>query len=192
MHPARTLALLPFLLLLHVGVVHAQDTAALDEQSRQTARELLQSMGGELKAAMSSGGPVEAISACKTKAPAIAASVAQKTSMQIKRVSAKNRNPKAVPDDWENAALASLEKRLANGEKPDTLDMSAIVETPNGKVYRYAKALVTQAVCLNCHGTSDKLIPDVKAKLAVEYPDDKATGYTPGMIRGVLSIRKAL
>jgi hypothetical protein len=34
--------------------------------------------------------------------------------------------------------------------------------------------------------------PDVKAKLATEYPGDKAVGYSAGMIRGVLSIRKPL
>jgi len=31
-----------------------------------------------------------------------------------------------------------------------------------------------------------------RAKLAAEYPDDKAVGYSAGMIRGLLSIRKPL
>jgi len=192
MHAPLKFTLLSILLMAHVAASHAQDTTPLDEQSRQTANELLKTLGGELKAAMTSGGPAEAISVCKAKAPAIAAAAAQKTGMQIKRVSSKNRNPKAVPDNWENEALAALEKRLAAGEKPETLDMSALIDTPNGKVYRYAKALVTQSVCLNCHGAPEKLIPDVKAKLAVDYPDDKAIGYTPGMIRGIISIKKTL
>jgi hypothetical protein len=70
--------------------------------------------------------------------------------------------------------------------------MTAVVDTPSGKMLRYAKALPTQAVCLNCHGDPEKLSPEVKATLAAEYPDDKAVGYSAGMIRGILSIKKAL
>jgi len=40
--------------------------------------------------------------------------------------------------------------------------------------------------------SAEKLSPEVKATLAAEYPNDKATGYSAGMIRGVLSIKKAL
>jgi hypothetical protein len=170
----------------------AEKQAALTDSARQTAAGLLQSLGGELKAAMTAGGPAMAIGVCKERAPKIAAEAAQRTGFSIRRVSPKNRNPKAVPDAWEAEAQASLEKRLAAGEKPETLDMSAIVDTPDGKVFRYAKALPTQALCLNCHGDPDKLSPEVKAKLAAEYPDDKAVGYSVGMLRGVLSVRKAM
>jgi hypothetical protein len=112
--------------------------------------------------------------------------------MKIKRVSLKNRNPKGVPDAWETQAMAELEKRLSAGEKPETLDMHAVVADGDGKEFRYAKALVTQPLCLNCHGDLEKMPPDVKAALTAEYPNDKAVGYSAGMIRGILSIRKPL
>ena len=166
--------------------------AGLTDDARKTAGGLIQTLGGELKAAMTAGGPAQAIGVCKEKAPKIASEAAQKTGFQIKRVSLKNRNPKGVPDAWETDALAELEKRLAASEKPETLDTHSVVNTPQGKVYRYAKALVMQPVCVNCHGAAENLSPEVKAKLAAEYPDDKATGYAPGMIRGVLSIKKTL
>jgi hypothetical protein len=102
---------------------------------------------------------VGAIGVCKVKAPEIAAAAMQKTGMKIKRVSPKNRNPKGVPDAWETQALAALEKRLAAGEKPETLDMHAVVPSANGSEFRYAKALVTQPLCLNCHGDPDKMPP---------------------------------
>ncbi len=168
------------------------NTTALTGEARQTAGGLIQTLGGELKAAMTNGGPAQAIGVCKERAPAIAAEAAQRSGMQIKRVSLKNRNPKGVPDAWESAAIASLEQRLAAGEKPETLDMNAVVSTPEGKVYRYAKALVMQPVCVNCHGAPENMSPEVKAKLAAEYPDDKAVGYAPGMLRGILSIKKTL
>jgi hypothetical protein len=184
------LATLPLLLL--AGCASTPDTTQLVAESRQTAGGLIQTLGGELKAAMTAGGPSQAIGVCKERAPKIAAEAAARTGMQIKRVSPKNRNPKGVPDAWESEALAGLEKRLAAGEKPETLDTHAVVDTPNGKVYRYAKALVTQPACLGCHGPAENLSPEVKAKLAAEYPADKAIGYSAGMIRGVLSIQKAL
>ena len=166
--------------------------AGLDDDARKTAASLVQTLGGELKAAMTAGGPAGAIGICKARAPQIAAEAAQKTGMSIKRVSLNNRNPKAVPDTWEAQAIAALEKRLAAGEKPETLDLHAVVGDGDGKEFRYAKALVTQPLCLNCHGDPEKMPPDVKAVLATEYPNDKAVGYSAGMIRGILSIRKPL
>ncbi len=184
------LATLPLILL--AGCASTPNSDQMAAEARQTAGGLIQTLGGELKAAMTAGGPAQAISVCKEKAPKIAAEAAQHTGMQIKRVSPKNRNPKGVPDAWESEAQASLDKRLAAGEKPETLDTYDIVNTPDGKMFRYAKALVMQPVCVSCHGAEENLSPDVKAKLAAEYPNDKATGYSPGMIRGVLSIKKAL
>jgi len=169
-----------------------EKVAGLNDDARKTAGGLIQTLGGELKAAMTAGGPASAIGVCKAKAPQIAAEAAQKTGMKIKRVSLKNRNPKGVPDAWETQAMSELEKRLAAGEKPETLDMHAVVAAGDGKEFRYAKALVTQPLCLNCHGDPDKMPPDVKAALAAEYPNDKAVGYSAGMIRGILSIRKPL
>lgn len=169
-----------------------EKVAGLNDDARKTAGGLIQTLGGELKAAMTTGGPAGAIGVCKEKAPQIAAEAAQRTGMKIKRVSPNNRNPKGVPDAWETQALADLEKRLAAGEKPETLDLHAVVPSGEGKEFRYAKALVTQPLCLNCHGDPGKMAPDVKAKLAAEYPGDKAVGYSAGMIRGILSIRKPL
>jgi hypothetical protein len=169
-----------------------EKVAGLNDDARKAAGGLIQTLGGELKAAMTAGGPVGAIGVCKEKAPQIAAAAMEKSGMKIKRVSLKNRNPKGVPDAWETQAMADLEKRLAAGEKPETLDMHSVVTNGDSKEFRYAKALVTQPICLNCHGDPEKMPPDVKAKLASEYPDDKAVGYSAGMIRGLLSIRKPL
>lgn len=186
-----SLALLPMCFLVGcASSPSAEKQAAMADEARKAAGSLVQILGGELKQAMSTGGPEGAISVCKDKAPAIAASVSQNTGMQIKRVSPKNRSPNAVPDAWEASAQAELEKRLAAGEKPETLDTWQVVETPTGKVFRYAKGLPVMAVCLNCHGES--VNDAVKAKLAAEYPNDKATGYKQGMLRGLISIKRPL
>ena len=54
------------------------------------------------------------------------------------------------------------------------------------------KALPTQGLCLNCHGSEDKMAPEVKARLSELYPNDKATGYSEGQIRGALTVKRPL
>jgi type IV secretory pathway TrbL component len=160
--------------------------------ARKASGALIQKLGGELKAAFEEKGPEGAIRVCKERAPQIAAEVSKQFGLEAKRVSPKNRNPAGVPDAWEAEAQAGLEKRLAAGEKPETLDTWQIVSTPGGKQFRYAKALPVQQVCLTCHGDPAAIPPAVKARLAAEYPLDQATGYAPGMVRGIVSIKRSL
>jgi type IV secretory pathway TrbL component len=170
----------------------AEEQAAMAADARKASGALIQKLGGELKAAMGEKGPEGAISVCKERAPQIAADVSKQFNFDVKRVSPKNRNPAGVPDAWEAEAQAGLEKRLAAGEKPETLDTWQIVSTPAGRQFRFAKALPVQPVCLNCHGDPAAISDGVKARLAAEYPQDKATGYSAGMVRGIISIKRAL
>lgn len=183
---------LPILLAGCAAAPTAEEQAAMAADARKASGQLIQTLGGELKTALGDKGPEGAISVCKTRAPQIAAQVSKQSGFQVKRVSPKNRNPAGVPDAWEAQAQAGLEKRLAAGEKPETLDTWQVVQTQQGKVFRYAKALPVQQVCLTCHGDPATIAEGVKARLAAEYPLDKATGYAPGMIRGIVSIQRPL
>lgn len=168
----------------------AEQQAAMADDARKTAGSLIKQLGGELKKSLEANGPEGSIAVCKEKAPVIAAELSKSSGFNVRRVSPKNRNPNGVPDAWEAEAQATLEKRLSAGEKPETLETWQVVKTSGGNEFRYAKALVTQQVCLTCHGEN---IPEgLKAKLAAEYPNDKATGYGPGMVRGIISIKRTL
>lgn len=170
----------------------AEEQAAMAADARKASGALIQKLGGELKAALSASGPEGAIGVCKERAPQIAADVSKQFGFEVKRVSPKNRNPAGAPDAWEAEAQAGLEKRMAAGEKPETLDTWQVVSTPSGKQFRYAKALPVQPLCLTCHGDPATIPDGVKARLAAEYPLDKATGYAPGMVRGIVSVKRAL
>jgi hypothetical protein len=54
------------------------------------------------------------------------------------------------------------------------------------------KALPTQKLCLNCHGAEAQIAPEAKEKLKVLYPNDLATGYSEGQIRGALTVKRPL
>ena len=67
-------------------------------------------------------------------------------------MSLRERNPKAVPDAWERAALEDFDRRAAAGESPATLEKAEVVVENGQKMQRYMRALPTQALCLSCHG----------------------------------------
>lgn len=170
----------------------AEEQAAMAADARKASGALVQKLGGELKAAVEASGPAGAIGVCKERAPQIAADISKQSGFTVTRVSPKNRNPAGVPDAWETQAQAGLQKRLAAGEKPETLETWQVVDTPTGKQFRYAKGLPTQQLCLTCHGDPATIPEPVKARLAAEYPNDKATGYSLGMLRGIVSVKRDL
>ncbi len=146
-----------------------------------------------LKPAIERDGPAEAISLCKDEAPKLAAAASAQSGWQVRRVSLRNRNPKAVPDAWERATLEGFDRSLAAaaaGGPPPVLERAEQVIDNGQPVRRYMRALPTQALCLQCHGPADKLGPGVAARLAALYPDDRATGYAEGQIRGAMTLRQ--
>lgn len=138
------------------------------------------------------GGPESAIGVCREKAPKMAKTASEQTGWNIRRVSLRQRNPKAVPDAWERAALADFDRRAAAGESPATLEKWEVVAEADRKEYRYMRALPVQQICLACHGAPDKLKPEVMTQLQTLYPADQGVGYAIGQIRGAMTIRKAM
>ncbi|HEX8988340.1 MAG TPA: DUF3365 domain-containing protein [Rhodocyclaceae bacterium] len=162
------------------------------QDMRETAAKMPPKLLGVMQDEIAKGGPVGAISTCRDKAPAMAKSLSEATGMQIRRVSLKNRNPKAAPDAWEREMLEEFDRRAAAGENPATLEAAATVVEDGKPVRRYMKALPTQELCLMCHGTSDTIGQDVAGKLKELYPDDKAVGYHAKEVRGAITVKKPL
>ncbi|OHC69389.1 MAG: hypothetical protein A2045_01350 [Rhodocyclales bacterium GWA2_65_20] len=184
-----------FALLLACGLaapVLAADEAALLDEARKVASAIPPKLLTVLGEEIAKGGPDNAISVCREKAPRMAAAASAETGWAIRRVSLKNRNPKAVPDAWERAALEDFDKRAAAGEKPAALEKGEVVQDGDKKIYRYVKALPTQELCLACHGGADTIPPAVRAKLGALYPEDKAVGYGLGQIRGAITLKRPL
>jgi hypothetical protein len=167
-------------------LVNAGDEAQLVE-ARKVATTLPPKLLAALQEEISKSGPEGAIPVCKDMAPKMAGEISQQTGWKVKRVSLKARNDaRAIPDAWEKAALEDFDKRAAAGEPPAQLERG---ETVNNE-YRYVKALPTQPLCLSCHGSVDQLSSGVKSVLGLHYPNDRATGYSVGQIRGAISVRR--
>jgi hypothetical protein len=173
------------------GAAAAADEAKLLEEARQVAAAVPPKLLNVLDEEIKKGGPEGAIAVCRDRAPQMAKEASEKSGWNVRRVSLRNRNPKAVPDAWERAVLEEFDRRLAAGEKPTALEKGELLSEGNVSMYRYMKALPTQDLCLNCHGTPDRLSPAVQAKLKELYPDDKAVGYGLAEIRGALTLKRA-
>jgi hypothetical protein len=51
------------------------------------------------------------------------------------------------------------------------------------------RAIRLQEFCLACHGPADSIAPAVKQVITARYPNDQATGYAIGELRGAISVR---
>jgi 4-hydroxy-3-methylbut-2-en-1-yl diphosphate synthase IspG/GcpE len=176
----------------------ASPPAGLDEAAVQSTRamanELLTQLGQKLKASLSAEGPEAAVSVCKEASPAIAKALSAKHGAQMTRVGTRVRNPAmGTPNPWQKEALAQFEARLSQAESPATMEYWSVVDAGNGKrELHYAKAITVQAMCVTCHGTASDIPATLAEKIRTEYPQDQATGYSVGKLRGAAVISRPL
>lgn len=150
-----------------------------------TAKAFMGQMKPLLLEQVQTAGPAGAIDTCAIEAPALAASLSKTSGWSVNRVSALPRNSaSAVADDWEATVLADFEQRLLEDADTALLTHGEIVDGE----YRFMQGQVVGGVCLLCHGAT--ISEDVRAALEARYPDDRATGYSPGELRGAISLRR--
>ena len=139
--------------------------------------ELLAPLKTELKQALVAGmqeGPLNAISVCKDQAPAIAASLSA-DGIAMGRTSHRLRNPDNVAPEWVGPVLQSY-RDVSSDRSPQ------LVTLPDDRE-GYVEPIVLQPLCVVCHGRS--LAPEVTAHIKEAYPQDEATGFEVGDLRGV-------
>ena len=173
--------------------VFATDTAVSDEklmQYRQTVKQLGGSLKKELVTTMKSAGPIAALDVCHLKAPVITKEVTEKSQLEIGRTSVKYRNATNAPDAWEMSVLEKFAARHAAGEKFKMMEFAEVVDNEGVKQVRYMKAIGTGKPCMACHGSDLK--PKVAEKIKALYPEDKATGFKVGELRGAFTITETL
>lgn len=186
-------SILSVTLLLAALPAIAHDVAALTAETKKTVLPVVPKVVNAMQDAVAEKGVAGAIPVCKEQAPELIREKRKETGWDIRRVSLKTRNAeRGTPDLWEVRQLADFNIRAANGEKIDTLEKSEIVTVDGKQVFRYMKALPVGDVCLKCHGPVESLDAGLQARLAESYPQDQATGYAKGQIRGALTVKRPL
>ncbi len=137
-----------------------------------------------LKNAIMEDGLEYSIEICNIDALNITDSISESESVQIKRLAKKYRNPVNKTDSAESELFNSYISDL-HGEKQLN---PKIIPDDNGHPVYYNPIYVGE-LCLNCHGESGKNIDSKLAKVINElYPEDKATNFKQGQLRGMWSI----
>ncbi len=175
-----------FLILSVVAgpVAFGGDQASMEVQARDITRQFTATLLPTLQGALASGGPVKAIEVCSVRAPEVADELSLETGWSVRRVSLKARNnEKAIPDEWEREMLGVFDLKQQEGMTAKALNHSAMVDGE----FRYMQAQPTMPLCLTCHGSN--VSEEVRIALKRHYPDDQATGYESGEIRGAISLR---
>lgn len=146
-----------------------------------------------LKQEIDRGGPEGAIAACREQAPALARAASAESGWAVRRVSLRERNPKALPDAWERGVLAEFDRIAAARGTAAPIEHAEVVATPDGRrERRYMRALPTQELCLACHGARVSLSAGVTERLRTLYPADRAVDYRVGEIRGAMTLRQPI
>lgn len=144
---------------------------ALQERCVKAVRTMGQRLLGELEGALDSGDPAAGIEICRTRAPEIAAAVSNEFGVRIGRTSFKLRNPANAVPEW---AEELVSRRVAD---PTWL------RSPEGRIAGLMPIRL-KAECGMCHGPEAEIPQEVRAKLAESYPNDQATGFHAGDLRG--------
>ena len=174
----KHLLLIPFF-ALSVFAQTAPDPAV---EGPKIIAEAFTKLSGALGEAIAKGGPAIALSVCSEKAPQIAAEVSKSHGVTLRRATAKPRNPKNAADDAEKAVLAAFAEAMAKKEapKPQT------ITNADGSTSFLAPIVLGNPLCLQCHGTPNQdFAPETLAAIQKLYPDDKATGFKLGDLRGL-------
>jgi hypothetical protein len=131
---------------------------------------------------MQEGGPVNAMEFCNVQALPLTAQVSEEQGMTVGRTSTRLRNPANAPDP---AARLALDWYA--GRQGEELPGPLVQRLASGD-YRFYQPLVTQSLCLQCHGGPDDLGAGVVDALSELYPADEAVGFSEGELRGLLHV----
>lgn len=174
--------LLSSLLTLPITLASAQpNEEEIIAKSRSVVTSFEKQLGGKLKNAMKSKGPLTAIDVCSKEADTIADQVSKQFEVTVKRVTDKPRNPENAATPQEQLVLAQLAQLIQdNPSQPAELIRST------NNAFHYYRAITTKGLCLTCHGTA--VAAPIKERLAAHYPNDKATGYQVDQLRGAFVV----
>lgn len=141
---------------------------------------------------MQSGGAERAIDVCANQAPEIAAKVGQEYQVRIGRMAVHGRERRSTnaASGWQEGPLQRMEVEVNSGARAADQVFTQAANLPQDVEFRFMKGIETEGVCLTCHGSvvDDSVLQAIQAA----YPDDRATGFEVGDLRGALWVEVPL
>lgn len=145
--------------------------AASRDAAMSAVADLQQTLLARVAESMKADGPPGTITVCKDLAPQLAADVGAEHGVRIGRTSHRLRNPENSGPAWIQPIVSARRDQV-------------VTLVGQGSSVRMAIPIHLASPCLGCHGPIDILAPGVASALAEQYPDDTATGFAEGDLRG--------
>ncbi len=137
----------------------------------------------ELMAAINADGPSGAIDYCQINALPITDSVATAFGVTVQRVTDRARNPLNKADSDDINIMSQYRAAIAASEELK----GKVLNQDNQHIY-YAPIRIN-GLCLQCHGSQDTDISsETLTTIQSKYPEDQATGYVAGDLRGLWKV----
>ena len=154
------------------------------KKGKEIASQTFSVLSSHLQQAMKEGGVSQAIKHCNLAAMPLVDSLSEVHNARIRRTSLKLRNPQDAPTYSEQAILESFAKAKMEGKSLEPL----VQKNQEGLMAFYAPIIINDQ-CLRCHGVEGETLDGAGYALIRElYPEDEATGYQAGDLRGMWSI----
>lgn len=161
------------------------DTTAVVNEGQKIAKATFQTLSSNLKNAIEEGGIEHALQFCNVEAMPLTDSLSAHHDVSIRRASHKPRNPYNTSDSLEAKVIKQYISELEAGDK-----LQPVTYANENRITFHAPITITNQLCLNCHGKVNKNIAkDHLATIQKLYPNDQATGFEMGDLRGVWTIR---
>lgn len=139
--------------------------------ARAAQQDLGKTLIGALTKSIGERGFAESVEFCRGAAPDVTNTIAEKHGVRIGRTSHRLRNPENTAPSWASTAVR------------EETDEQVFFTGPSGEL-GVLSPISTADLCVNCHGPEGKLAKGVSDALAKDYPEDQATGFESGDLRG--------
>jgi hypothetical protein len=160
-----------------------QEKQYYTEQGKKIAKTSFKTLSGQLQKAMAEGGISNAVKYCNVEAYPLTDSLKQQFGVvELRRATDKPRNEKNLITESEKAQLDAWKKQKLQGK-----DLKPEVHAQGQDQVVFYAPIVLKGQCLTCHGNKEAMGADY-ADIQKLYPNDKATGYELGDLRGMWSI----
>ncbi len=158
------------------------------KEARLQAKALGSALKSRLQQAIQAGGLEAGVKECQLAAEPIANQLSQ-NGWQVGRTALKVRNANNAPDKWESEQLALFSNLLTKANADNSMlnkPLESYFYNRDSGEFRYMMAIEQDQICMACHGA--KITPSVKQTILQYYPDDQATGFKLGELRGAFTL----
>jgi hypothetical protein len=185
----RLFSVMVLLLAMGPGWLVASDEEEIRARGQTVSTALFGQLMQTLEKKIQAEGIEAAIGFCRLEAIPLTEKTA--ASMEgvksLRRIGVRTRNPANVSDEVDREVLQHFLENWAS-EQARAPIVRTVAAPDGGRETRFYRPVSVGASCLACHGSKEMLLPNVLSAIEEQYPEDQATGFSEGELRGAIVV----